>query len=97
MTAQQLADKYSRGELDALAIGLVDDPDSFGTKLDLAEAMLDNGYQDASPATSFEAAQGVEHVVNTPLNKFGLPDPERVVTEAHRGDGGEVTYKGGGN
>jgi len=49
-----------------------------------------------APGTSFEAVQGVEHVVNTPLNKFGLPDPDRVVEAAYRNDDGTVSFKGGG-
>jgi len=95
MDAQELAGKHNRTELEELAAGIVDDPDSYDTKLELAEAMLENGFTEAPDPTTFEAAQGVNHVVNTPLNKFGLPDPDRVVTDAKRDDDGNVTYEGG--
>jgi hypothetical protein len=96
LDAEQLASKYSRDELESLAGDSVDDPDSYDTKRDLAEAMLEGGWEPAPPSTSFEAVnpEGMA-VVNTPLNKAGLPDPSRVVTHAYRDDDGTVTYEGG--
>lgn len=96
MDAQQLADRYSRAELEALAGDSVDDPDSYDTKLALAEAMIEGGWSPAPSPTSFEAVnpEGMA-VVNTPLNKYGLPDPSRVVTKAYRDADGSVSYEGG--
>lgn len=96
MDAQELADKYTREQLNSLAGDSVDDPDSYDTKLDLAEAMLEGGWEPMPPATSFEAVnpEGMA-VVNTPLDKYGRPDPARVVTHAYRDDDGTVTYEGG--
>lgn len=96
MDAEQLASKYSRDELEALAGDSVDSPESYDTKRDLAEAMIEGGWTPAPAPTSFEAVnpEGMA-VVNTPLNKAGLPDPARVVTQAYRDDDGTVTYEGG--
>jgi len=98
MDAQQLADKYSRAELESLADNFVDSPESYDTKRDLAEAMLEGGWEPATEETSFAAVnpEGMA-VVNTPLNKAGLPDPQRVVTAAYRDEDGSVTYEGGGD
>lgn len=98
MTAEELANKYTRAELESLVGDSVDDPASYDTKLDLAEAMLENGWTETPPETSFEAVnpEGMA-VVNTPLDKHGIPDPQRVVTAAYRDDDGTVTYEGGGD